>query len=110
MITLSGRVPGRASEPSRTRVDDGGGDGTFRGIMLGYLGFSGRRQYIGERAARGASRGPHTPPRRARQGGRALVVFGSPGSPLRAPFGLRLRVSEKLGSVDFRPIPRIFPD
>ena len=23
------------------RVDDGGGDGTFRGIMLGYVGFSG---------------------------------------------------------------------
>jgi hypothetical protein len=24
MIPLSGRVPGRASRPSRTRVDDGG--------------------------------------------------------------------------------------
>ena len=78
--------------------------------MLGYLGFSGRRQYIGEMAARGASRGPHTPPRRARQEGRALVVFGSPGSLLRASFELRLRVGEKLGSDDFRPIPRIFPD
>ena len=98
-------MQGRASEPFRTRVDDGGGDETFRGIIFGYLGFSGRRQYIGERAARWASRGPHTPPRRASQGGRALVVFGSPGS----PFGRRLRVDEKLGSVDFRPIPRIFP-
>ena len=37
----SGRVPGRASEPSRSRVDDGGGDGTFRGIMIEYLGFLG---------------------------------------------------------------------
>jgi hypothetical protein len=29
MISLSGRVPGRASEPSQTRVDDGGHYGTF---------------------------------------------------------------------------------
>ena len=40
VISLSGRVPGRASEPSRTRVDDGGGVGAFCGIVLGYLGFS----------------------------------------------------------------------
>ena len=40
VISLSGRVPGRASELSRTRVDDDGGVGTFRGIVLGYLGFS----------------------------------------------------------------------
>ena len=36
----SGRVPGSASEPSRTRVDDGGGLGDFRGIVLGYLGYT----------------------------------------------------------------------
>ena len=40
VISLSGRVPGRASEPSQTRVDDDGGVGAFRGIVLGYLGFS----------------------------------------------------------------------
>jgi hypothetical protein len=40
IIPLSGRVPGRASESSRPRVDDGGGYGTFRGWRLGYLGFS----------------------------------------------------------------------
>ena len=39
VISLSGRVPGRASEPSRTRVDDDGGVGTFREIVLRYLGF-----------------------------------------------------------------------
>ena len=50
MIPLSGMVPGRASEPSRTRVDDGGGYGTFRGCRLGYLGFSQGNQYIGGRA------------------------------------------------------------
>ena len=109
MIPLSDRVPGRASEPSRTRVDDGGGDGTFRGIMIGCLGLSGRRHYVGERAAHGAIRGAHTPPRHARHGGHALVVFGSLGLLLRAPFRLRLRVGENLTSVAFRPIPRIFP-
>ena len=40
MIPLSGRVPGRASEPSQTRVDDDGSVGAFHGIVLGYLGFS----------------------------------------------------------------------
>ena len=40
VISLSDRVPGRASEPSQTRVDDDGAVGAFRGIFLGYLGFS----------------------------------------------------------------------
>ena len=40
VISLSDGVPGRASEPSRTRVDEDGGGGAFRGIVLGYLGFS----------------------------------------------------------------------
>ena len=37
---LSDRVPGRAPEPSRSRVDDDGGDETFRGFLIGCLGFS----------------------------------------------------------------------
>ena len=40
VIFPSVRVPGSASEPSRTRVDDGGGVGDFRGIVLGYLGYT----------------------------------------------------------------------
>ena len=40
VISLSSRVLGRASDPSRTRVDDDGGVGAFRGIVVGYLGFS----------------------------------------------------------------------
>jgi hypothetical protein len=40
MIPLSDRVPGRASEPSQTRVDDGGSYRTFHGWRLGCLGFS----------------------------------------------------------------------
>ena len=47
MIPLSGRVPGRASEPSRTRVDDGGGSVEF---LPGYQGFSRREVFIVERA------------------------------------------------------------
>ena len=40
VIFPSGGVPGSALEPSRTRVDDGGGVGDFRGIVLGYLGYT----------------------------------------------------------------------
>ena len=56
MIPLSGR----ASEPSRTRVDDGGGYGTFHGWRLGYLGFSRGKQYIGERAMSVGDQGTYT--------------------------------------------------
>ena len=50
MILLSGRVPRRAPEPSQTRVDDNGGCGMFRGILIGYLGFSRGCEFIGEGA------------------------------------------------------------
>ena len=40
VIFPSGRVPGSASEHSRTRVGDGGGVGDFHGIVLGYFRFS----------------------------------------------------------------------
>jgi hypothetical protein len=50
MIPLSGRLSGRASEPSRIRVDGDGGYGTFRGWMLRPLGFSRRCEFIGGRA------------------------------------------------------------
>jgi hypothetical protein len=49
-IPLSDRVLGRASEPSQTRVDDGGSYGAFRGWRLGCLGFSRGCEYIGRRA------------------------------------------------------------
>ena len=58
MISFSGRVPGRASEPSRTRVGDGGRDGTFRGIVLGCPGFSRDGEYIRGRARLVEARGP----------------------------------------------------
>jgi hypothetical protein len=50
MIPLSNRVPGRASEPSRTGVDSDGGYETFYGWRLGPLGFYRRCEFIGGRA------------------------------------------------------------
>ena len=44
----SGRVPGRAPEPSQSWVDDDGDDGTFRGILIGSLGFLDEGVYMGE--------------------------------------------------------------
>jgi hypothetical protein len=41
-IPLSDRVPGRASGPSQSRVDDGGGSRCVSGKLIGYLGFSRR--------------------------------------------------------------------
>ena len=90
MLSPSGRMPGRASEPSRARVDDGGGDGTFRGWRLGYLGFSRTDECIGERARSVRARGAHTIPRRgqrwaAPRGGVATSWFVSV-SPLDSVF------------------------
>jgi hypothetical protein len=45
------RVPGRASGPSRSRVDDGGGSRYVSGKLIGSLGFSRRGVFIGEGAA-----------------------------------------------------------
>jgi hypothetical protein len=48
---LSGRVPGRASVPSRSRVDDGGGSRCVSGKLIRSLGFSRWGVFIGEGAA-----------------------------------------------------------
>jgi hypothetical protein len=50
-IPLSDRVPGRASRPSQSWVDDGGGSRCVSGKLIGYLGFSHRGVFIGEGAA-----------------------------------------------------------
>jgi hypothetical protein len=57
-IPLSGRVPGRASGPSRSRVDDGGGARCVSGKVIGCLGFSYRGVFIGEGAASEVDQGP----------------------------------------------------
>jgi hypothetical protein len=50
-IPLSGRVPGRASGPSRSRVDDGGGSRCVSGKVIGCFGFSHWGVFIGEGAS-----------------------------------------------------------
>jgi hypothetical protein len=56
-IPLSGRVPGRASGPSRSGVDDGGGSRCVSGKLIGYLGFSHRGVFIGKGAASDVDQG-----------------------------------------------------
>jgi hypothetical protein len=60
VIPLSNRVPGRASEPSWTRVDNDGGYRTFCGWRLRPLGFSRGCEFIGRRARSVGTRGAHT--------------------------------------------------
>ena len=57
----------------------------------------------------GHPRGPHHP-RARRAGGRAQAWCGGSLARLRLSFRLRGRVGEIGTSVDFRPIPRIFPE
>ena len=55
-------MPGRAPEPSRSRVDDDGGDGTFHGCLIGYLGFSDEEVFMGEGLTSGSPVRPTPPP------------------------------------------------
>ena len=87
----SSRVPGRAQEPSRSRVDDAGDNGTFRGCLIGYLGFSDEEVFMGEGLTPGEARGPHTTSLCARGGTRAARWCGSPMAPLHLSFGLHVR-------------------
>jgi hypothetical protein len=54
------RVPRRASRPSRSRVDDGGGLQYVFWKIDGALGFSRRGECIGGRAVSGGGPGGHT--------------------------------------------------
>ena len=91
MISPSGRVPGRASEPSRTRVGDDGGVRTFRGFLLGSLGFSRDGEYMGEEAESGAPWWAHMTPRRGPGLGRAWVASGHLAALLQVVFWHTLR-------------------
>jgi hypothetical protein len=99
MIPLSGRVPGRALEPSRTRVDDGGGYRTFCGWRLRSLGFSRGCEYICGRARSVGARGAHTMGWRS-QGAHATTRCVRLVGLLHLPFGLRERV-RKIGALAF---------
>ena len=83
-------MSGRAPEPSRSRVDDDGRGGTFRGIMIRYLGFSSEEVYMGKGAASVEACGPHTMWWRAGGGGPRRHVCGSLVALLRLSVGLRV--------------------
>ena len=102
MISPSGRVPGRASEPSRDGFGVDGGYGTLRVFLLGYLGFFRDGDYMGEEAESEAERCHQTPPRRGQRWGRAWALSGQAAGLLLVPFWLRLRDGE-LGPWDFVP-------
>jgi hypothetical protein len=81
-IPLSGRVPGRASGPSRS------------------LGFSRRGVFIGEGTSSEVDRGGLTHRERSQGLGRATLVCGPLVAPLRLLFG-SLEASVKFWATDF---------
>jgi hypothetical protein len=108
-IPLSGRVPGRASGPSRSRVDDGGRSRCVSGKVIGCLGFSRRRVFIGEGALSEVAEVVSHIGGVARAWA-ALPCCVAPRGPTPSP----LRFSGRFGKfldvwLLFHPIPRIFP-
>jgi hypothetical protein len=81
VIPLSGRVPGRASGPSRSRVDDGGGLQYVFWNRVWALGFSRRGEYIGGRAMSGGGPGGHTSGGAGKGGPRHHMVWPASGPP-----------------------------
>jgi hypothetical protein len=80
-IPLSGRVPGRAYGPSRSRVDDDGGSRRVSGKLIGCLGFSYRGVFIGEGAASEVDQGGLTHRGHGPGAGRAALLCGRPVAP-----------------------------
>jgi hypothetical protein len=108
MIPLSGRVPRRASGPSRSQVDD---DGDLQYVswidVSGHRVFAMKEIYRRKGNVRGRPRGPHQGPAWPRGRPRHPMVWPPPGPPpslLWTPSSCR--VNRNFG---FRPIPRIFP-
>ena len=102
MDSPSGRVPGRASEPSRDGFGVDGGYGTLRGFLLGSLGFFRDGDYMGEEAESEAERGHQTRGRRGPRASRAWPTSGQVAPLQVLPFWLRLRDGE-LEPWDFVP-------
>jgi hypothetical protein len=100
VIPLSGRVPGRASGPSRSRINNDGGLQYVFWKIDRVLGFSHRGEYIGGRAMSGGGLGGLSTWWRGPGVGRATLWCGCPLGPLRLCFGLLL-VSEKIGTSAF---------
>jgi hypothetical protein len=86
-IPLSGRVPGRASGPSRSRVDNNDGSRCVSRKLIGDLGFSRRGVFIGEGAASEVDRGGFTHRGHGQGLGRAALLCDRSVAPLRLLFG-----------------------
>jgi hypothetical protein len=80
-------VPGRASGPSRSRVDDGGGSRYVSGKVIGRLGFYCRGVFIGEGASSEVDQGGHTHRGCGLALGRAALLCGPLVAPLCLLFG-----------------------
>jgi hypothetical protein len=87
-IPLFGRVPGRASGPSQSWVDDGDGSRCVSGKLIGSLGFFRRGVFIGEGAASEVDQGGLTHRGRGQGLGHAALLCGRPVAPLHLLFGL----------------------
>jgi hypothetical protein len=86
-IALSGRVSGRASRPSRSRVDDGGESQCVFRKVIGYLDFSRREVFIGEGASSGVDRGDLTCRGRDQGPGPDALLCGAVMAPFYLLFG-----------------------
>jgi hypothetical protein len=93
-IPLSGRVPGRASGPSRSSGRRRRRIAMCSGKVIGYLGFFQRGVFIGEGASSEVDRGDLTHRGRGQGPGHAALVCGALVAPLQLLFG-SLEASEK---------------
>jgi hypothetical protein len=100
VISFFGRMPGRASGPSRSRINDGGGLQYVSWKIDQVLGFPPRGEYIGGRAVSGGGPGGLTTWWRRLGAGRATLWCGWPLVPLRLGFGLHLLLG-KIGTSAF---------
>jgi hypothetical protein len=85
--SLSGRVPGRASGPFRSQVDDGGGSRCVSRKLIGSLGFSRRGVFIGEWAVSEVDQAGHTHRGHGQGLGYAALLCGRLVAPLHLFFG-----------------------
>jgi hypothetical protein len=87
VIPLFGRVPRRASGPSRSRVDDGGGSQCVSGKVIGVFRFFPSGVFIGEGAASEVDQGALTIGGHGPGAGRAPWWCGRPVAPFCLLFG-----------------------
>jgi hypothetical protein len=88
VIPLSGRVPGRASKPSRSHAMMAAAYNMFHGKLIGSFRFCCRGEYIGGRAASGSGPVAHTRPWCSLGVARAVGWCGRLLAPLHLCFGL----------------------